>query len=65
MLEMRRPLRLGESYDPSFLTSIHITSVRGDPTLAARWYRRARELGVSEAETLLNAITVGNGHSLQ
>jgi hypothetical protein len=48
-------LRLGESYDPIFLASNRI-AIRGDAAKAASWYRRARELGVAEAETLLNAL---------
>ena len=48
-------LRLGESYDPAFLASNRIPD-RGDTDLAARWYRRARELGVAVAESLLKAL---------
>jgi len=49
-------LRLGESYDPAFLAQAHLSGVRGDAVVAARWYRRARELGVTEAETLLQTL---------
>jgi hypothetical protein len=49
-------LRLGESYDPAFLAQAHLSGVRGDAALAVRWYRRARELGVAEAETLLQTL---------
>jgi hypothetical protein len=49
-------LRLGESYDPAFLAQAHLSGVRGDALAAARWYRRARELGISEAETLLQTL---------
>jgi hypothetical protein len=48
-------LRLGESYDPSF-PALKRMAIRGDAALAARWYRRAHELGVAEAEILLNAL---------
>ena len=48
-------LRLGESYDPSFL-GVNGIPVQGDPILAARWYERARQLGVSSAAVLLNAL---------
>src|SRR4029077_12304092 len=37
-------LRLGESYDPSFLEQTHLRAVRGDPAVAIKWYKRAREL---------------------
>jgi hypothetical protein len=30
--------------------------VRGDAVAAAHWYQRARELGITEAETLLQTI---------
>ena len=48
-------LRLGESYDPSFL-GVNGIPVRGDPILAVHWYHRARQLGVPSAEVLLNAL---------
>ena len=50
-------LRLGESYDPAFLERAHLTGARGDVQTAARWYRRARELGASEAEALLRTLS--------
>jgi hypothetical protein len=50
-------LCLGASYDPSFLVQAAIKGVRGDPALAAHWYKRARELGaVVEAEALLKGL---------
>ena len=49
-------LRLGESYDPSFLAWARLNGVRGDPVVATRWYRRARELGNPEAEILLKSL---------
>ena len=51
-------LRLGESYDPSFLEQAHLHTVRGDPAVAIKWYKRARELGASEADLLLMSIQV-------
>jgi TPR repeat protein len=33
-----------------------LNGVRGDAVAAARWYRRARELGITEAETLLQTL---------
>lgn len=50
-------LRLGESYDPAFLARAHVTGARGDLQTAARWYRRARELGASEADALLRTLS--------
>ena len=49
-------LRLGESYDPSFLQQAHLRSVRADTSAAALWYRRARDLGVTEAQILLKDV---------
>ena len=49
-------LRLGETYDPAFLALAGLNEVRGDPVVATRWYRRARELGNPEAEILLESL---------
>ena len=49
-------LRLGETYDPAFLALARLNEVRGDPVVATRWYRRARELGNPEAEILLKSL---------
>ncbi len=48
-------LRLGETYDPLFLALARLNGVRGDLAVATRWYRRARDLGASEAEILLKS----------
>ena len=44
-------LRLGETFDPAFLARAHLNGFRSDPTAAARWYRRALELGAAEAKS--------------
>src|SRR5216683_1319726 len=49
-------LRLGETYDPFFLMRARLNGVRGDLAVATRWYRRARDLGASEAEILLKSV---------
>jgi hypothetical protein len=49
-------IRLGETFDPRFLDRISLRSVRGDSAAAALWYRRARDLGATEAEVLLKAL---------
>jgi len=49
-------LRLGETYDPTFLERAKLRAVQGDAAAAIFWYRRARELGVAEAEILLRGI---------
>jgi hypothetical protein len=38
-------LRLGATYDPSFLAQAGFESVGGDPAAADYWYQRARDLG--------------------
>ena len=49
-------IRLGQTYDPSFLEWARLRWVRGDAAAAAFWYRRARELGMSDAEHLLKGM---------
>jgi hypothetical protein len=49
-------LKLGETYDPSFLALARLNGVRGDLAVATQWYRRARDLGASEAEILLRSV---------
>lgn len=47
-------LRLGETYDANFLAQAHMSGVLGDAAAAAKWYRRARDLGSGEADLLLS-----------
>lgn len=61
--DARAALRLGESYDPAFLTSARLNRVAGSVPLAAQWYRRAAELGSPEADTLLRALAITTGVS--
>jgi TPR repeat protein len=49
-------IRLGETFDPVFLGRAHVRGARGDPGQAVSWYRRARDLGVADAEVLLKAL---------
>jgi len=49
-------IRLGETFDPLFLDRVRLRGVRGDPTAALFWYRRARDLGASDAEVLVKAL---------
>ena len=53
----RAAMALGRTYDPAFLSQIRAIGLRPDPVLAATWYRRAAELGVSEAAAELRALT--------
>ena len=49
-------IRLGATYDPVFLSQALLRNVRADRAIALAWYRRARDLGAAEAETLLRSI---------
>jgi len=49
-------IRLGETYDPIFLDRAKLRGVRADLGAALSWYRRARELGATDAEVLLKAL---------
>ena len=49
-------IRLGGTFDPSFLAQARLNGVRGDPAVALKWYKRARDLGASEAEILVLSI---------
>jgi hypothetical protein len=57
--ERQAALRLGKSFDPVFLSFARLRGVRGDTDQAASWYRRARELGDTEAEILLKRLEPG------
>ena len=52
----RAALRMGESFDRAFLDSIGIYRMIGDRQLALSWYRRARDLGDTEAAQLLHKL---------
>ena len=52
----RAALRMGESFDRAFLDSIGIYRMIGDRQVALSWYRRARDLGDTEAAQLLHKL---------
>ena len=49
-------LRLGATFDAAFLERTHLGRIAGDLKRAVSWYRRARDLGNSEAEILLKSL---------
>jgi hypothetical protein len=49
-------IRLGETFDQFFLDRVRLRGVRGDPGAALFWYRRARDLGATDAEVLMKAL---------
>jgi hypothetical protein len=48
-------LRLGATFDPAFIRQAPLIRVTGDLEKALYWYRRARDLGSSEADALLRS----------
>lgn len=49
-------LRLGATFDPAFLAEARLGRIAGDVKQALYWYRRARDLGNSDAEILLKRM---------
>jgi hypothetical protein len=49
-------VRMGETFDPAFLTYGRLRWVRGDPVAARFWYRRALGLGAAEAKQRLDYL---------
>jgi hypothetical protein len=49
-------LRMGATFDPTFLASGGLRNLRGDPAKARLWYHRALGLGASEAQPYLNNL---------
>ncbi len=52
----RAAMRMGTSFDPAFLMQGYVRDTFGDPAEARSWYRRARELGMTEAERRLKRL---------
>jgi hypothetical protein len=51
--EARAAVKLGETFDPAFLSRLNLRVQRADSDMAVFWYRRARELGASDARSRL------------
>jgi hypothetical protein len=51
--EARAAVKLGETFDPAFLGRLNPRGVRADPGVAVFWYRRARDLGATDAASRL------------
>lgn len=47
---------VGKTYDPLFLEQAHVRGVRGDPAMAAEWYRKAISAGDHQAERRLKQL---------
>jgi len=51
--EAQAAAKLGETFDPAFLSRLNLRGVRADPGMAVFWYRRARDLGATDAASRL------------
>lgn len=49
-------LRMGATFDPTFLASAGLRNLHGDPAKARLWYHRALGLGASEAQPHPNSL---------
>jgi TPR repeat protein len=49
-------LQLGATFDPLFLGRGRVRGVAVDPGQALSWYRRARDLGVAEADQRIKSL---------
>ena len=47
---------LGKTYDPAFLASIQVSGLAPNPAAAASWYRKAADLGDTEAADRLTKL---------
>ncbi len=54
--DARAETELGKTYDPSFLVKIGATGTPTDPETAAKWYRKAADLGDAEASKMLKRL---------
>ena len=52
----RAALQLGATFDPIILGYVRVRSGLADPAQALSWYRRARDLGMVEAEERIKRI---------
>ena len=59
--EAQGAMRLGESFDPVFLNRAQLRQARPDAGMAVFWYRRARDLGASDAGSRLIRLRAKQG----
>jgi hypothetical protein len=59
----RAAVRLGETFDPSYLDSSHLRGLHGDPGTAVFWYRRARDLGDTGVASRLERLETKEGRN--
>jgi hypothetical protein len=49
-------LALGQTYDPAFFRTVAVRGMRPDAAMAKQWYRRAADLGNTEAASRLSTL---------
>jgi hypothetical protein len=49
-------LAMGKTFDPAYLQSMDVAGVKPDVAKARQWYKRAADLGETEASARLNAL---------
>jgi hypothetical protein len=54
--DRRAALRMGATFDPTFLSRARLRGNLGDPAQARSWYRRALDLGGARAERRQNGV---------
>jgi len=54
--EARAAVKLGETFDPAFLSRLKLRGVRANSDMAVFWYRRARDLGATEVPSRLERL---------
>jgi TPR repeat protein len=52
---------VGQTYDPIYLEQARVRGVRGDPKLAAEWYRKAAAAGDPQADIRLKRLLARTG----
>jgi hypothetical protein len=57
----RAALRRGATYDPGFLGPVHLPHAPDAAAQALSWYRRASDLGESEAELCIQELETKSG----
>ena len=59
--EARAAVKLGETFDPAFLSRLNLRGERANSDMAVFWYRRARDLGASDAGSRLIRLEAKQG----
>jgi TPR repeat protein len=49
-------LKLGDTYDADFLQSRKLLGIQPEPAMAAKWYRKAQEMGEVRAHERLRVL---------